>query len=683
MGNDNSGMGQEIESTLRAPGNAVEWQPPPGGGAPPFLGADGALVWHAVPAFVTGGPVTVVRPTDPDFAESFRHFGVPAGHPARLERGLTAFVGPDWLVVFAGKSPIGVPRYRLQDAGRPAAASGAATFLVADDDRVRLETLDPGADADGRRSVWYIVPRAPDPTRGFDLVHAATGRRLLGPDRKLSPTLPPAPGPGDAWDLLRFGATAALHRPHFWLPLFLASPFGAERGRPAPAASDGRLVPIAAGCPPPGDGHSVPLAPVGDPEACLAAAADDPTAALVVLDAAGTHCRTYTAAELTAAGFDPAAGGTPAALAVDRAQAAEAGYAALNGSVLARQLERRLYADARPDRSTEFTAAWEPRPGGGGDRPARLRTLYVPRTAVAATDAAADGAANADAAHRYAHCLRAEGPDAPACADLLTRLADGSEDRRFAIQRAALAGEGGAPGVCAGPNLRTSACKRFCTDRRAGDARLCDAALRQLCADQTDPAAADPAMCPCWLPQAAYDAAQSAAFADLRAADAGLATRIEGVLRQQRVPTACWYAPCQASDVKPSDACPSQQILACVQVSQNNRFTMGGGDLNHEQVCNLSLTNTNTAPAPGLADTPVHAPAPAPAPAPGLADPPSVDDTPAPAPGLADADPSADTDADQQRRRRTVILTLLGAALALLVLMAAIAALIVRRRRST
>lgn len=142
---------------------------------PPFLTADAALLWHAVPAFLAvggGGPVTLFRPTDPAFADSFRLFGVPAGHACRLEAGLSDFKGPDWLITFVGKSYLGIPRYRLQDAGNPTA------FLVAPaadtvNGSATLATIRASDDADVQRTSWYIVPRAPDPARGWDQIGRA------------------------------------------------------------------------------------------------------------------------------------------------------------------------------------------------------------------------------------------------------------------------------------------------------------------------------------------------------------------------------------------------------------------------------------------------------------------------------------------------------------------------------
>lgn len=216
----------DVNRDTRYPNLPVTWTEDQG------LWADTPYLWHAVPGFIgTTYPLTVCRSTHPGFCESMRLFGVDADHGCRLEQhaGLSSkggggFVGPGWFITVHSKTHLGVCRYLLRDAGRP--SQGLAVV----NDVLGLQTVK-GDDTD---DTWYILP-VPN-QGGWDLVHAASGRRLeVPPDDPASSSmvLSSALGGLTHWEIWRPHRRSALHRCHFWLPPFLA-----DAVRPEPTSDD-------------------------------------------------------------------------------------------------------------------------------------------------------------------------------------------------------------------------------------------------------------------------------------------------------------------------------------------------------------------------------------------------------------------------------------------------------------
>ena len=187
------------------------------------------FVWSFAPGFIGSHDpqraVTIYRATDVALRDSERRFGLPPEHPARLEnhgnlRG-AGYQGPNWNIVFKNTTHLGVHRFLIKD-GR-----WMVNRYLGTDPAFREVALVTEAD-DPRRAVWLLVPRTGAAGRGWDIVHACSGRRLVagpngeGGQLRLSGLLHPR----DHWEIMRYHHTAAGYRPHFWQPDFFAHAFG-------------------------------------------------------------------------------------------------------------------------------------------------------------------------------------------------------------------------------------------------------------------------------------------------------------------------------------------------------------------------------------------------------------------------------------------------------------------------
>ena len=401
--------------------------------AGPGLFPDAPFLWHALPGFVASPtPLTIVRTTHPLFAESMRLFGVPAEAAAvRLEAhlsrtgGVRPFVGPGWRLAVEGQSPMGVPFWCLVDAGDPRSVLGVRAADVDTDDALVL--LDrpglPEAAADAwERCLFYLVP-APAPY-GYSLVHAAlgSGRRLEAADDAAPQALRLVRGLTGLthFDVLRPAATAAAHRPQFWLPAFFGCLIG---GR-----DHGRLLdyePLAGGAIRPRDDRDP--APSGDRDAPASTAAlcvrraREANAEAATYDAEG-RCVVWAQARVDAA---TPPGWTVASLAPGPCGMREGFF----------DQQRRVFGD-KVSRTATTAGGTGEYTGAPGDA-RRAAVTYVRRAAETQSDV--------DAA--YAACVRALGTaGAQECDDALARWTGGKADADLAVRGRVLGRPAGAVG---------------------------------------------------------------------------------------------------------------------------------------------------------------------------------------------------------------------------------------------
>lgn len=552
------------------------------GGPAPWL-------WHVVPGFVgtTGlGPLTICRVTHPTFLSSMRLFGVPTDHPSRLERHAPLLASspstqqplpPRWVISIHSKSHLGVVQYQIRQ--RPAAAAdddaSKDVYLQADAlaEGVSLGPL-PADQAISRSTTWYILPLLPDEgsvggPRGWEIVHAGSGRRLVEGADGASLRLTGSLETRTVWDVLVFSPyRREAQRTHFWLPEFLADTLG-QRHAPY-FAGQSRMRPVQSKNPVP---VSTATTTTAGPERrtvaradCLKQCAEDDTCNAAAVDNEG-GCRLFRGYTVPSEAAFPTA--------VDELWGGPV-LPTLNGLVWKDVLERRLLRDARvrgavaQDASTrEF----------GLEGTVTNTTLYakVPAESVAEPITA------------YRECLRRFGLDAVRCQKVLAEATGSSAERAAEVQRQVLGDWDNKPvkGLCAGADLRSGLCQDFCSTAASRTNRSCERRLWEHCAGQTQGGMQE-GLCGCWLADDTYKAIWRSAFANSGIEQgSALAARINEVLQRDRIPPSCWYAGCWHSALRPPEGCPSTINQNCILVSENNQFSSGGGQ-QHEQACNLT-----------------------------------------------------------------------------------------------
>ena len=541
----------------------------------------GGALWHVVPGFVDGKrPVTIVRTTHPSFLESMRLFGVPDGHPSRLEGHAgcgTVGATQQWIVLPHTKSVMGIVRYKIMDAANPdrrltVGADGAATVKLGEAPNAGL---------------WYIVPAPP---YGWDLVAANTGKRLeVQQDGRLL-TVPQLTG-STHFDIMRLGRTRSTHRSHFWPPPFFAQALSQTPRRPVSVPGMEAVV-----------GTQIPqagqLSTNLSEKDCVKQCADNTGCTAVWFDNE-RNCVTFNGGTP-----DPSADRDTLYPPMDALSASQSDV--YPHSVIER--ERRLFGDPTSRMSTAV--------------PERTGTWNIPfgrNTAVTMYTRKPDPT-NLTAAYR--ECLLTLGANAPECQTILEKTTNA--DARFQMSKDALGQWDGkvVQGICGplGPasneealrsasRLWSAPCRDFCRTAKAREDGMCRAGLKAHCAAQTEGGLNDP-MCACYLSDTTFAAIRAKADENL-GTNSPLALQISNMIRDQGIPQYCWYNPCRSNDNRPPDiTCPAGDVYACVQVSKDNTFSSGGGT-SHQQVCGFpgaNVPNGGSVPAgtvqPGAATLP-------------------------------------------------------------------------------
>lgn len=518
---------------------------------PAMLATEPGWLWRAVPAFV-GTNVTIVRPTHANFLESYRRFGVPTADASRLENhSPLSGSGTDWRVrLLAVGGRLGVARYIV------CSASNTNRMLATVDVNSNggtvqvVDGLNPTTNEE--RVAWYLVPRTGMSGRGWDIVHAWSGLRLVSASNGTAVRLTTLVHPTDYWDILRVVPNDRTQdRPHFWMPEFFAHCFGSRWPEdPYPASN---LYAVA------GDVFvNAALNGTGSDDRTTAIAGSGSNITVLTINDRSNWSRYTGASVVVAINTSPTEDRTT-------------------------ERERRAYQD-RVNRTDV---------GGTGEY---VTSIWPHSGASAYTTVFLRITPTSNASAAYADCLVRFGMDSPVCRAMVP-----SGDAGYAVSSNSVA----LPALCTGRRLWSTTCDDFCADPRSRTSRVCVPALQQLCAPQTAPNLNDP-MCACFLTDDTYQRAKRQAID---------ATDLAPNLRDALVLTLanqgeCGYYPCNQQRNRIDSNCSDNAIQVCLNTITNS--TINATRFNNNQSCvNVANSDGKTAdalnalPAAGSGSNPI------------------------------------------------------------------------------